>query len=100
MIRLMSAKRPTLHDVEAHVRSAMRRLYRQRNIVMHGGSTNTLARDATLRTCAPLVGAGLDRITHARIARSESALQLSERAQLSLTLVGSVGGPEITDLLG
>ncbi|MGV2903976.1 integrase [Microbacterium sp. AGC62] len=99
MIRLMVAKRHTLHDVEAHVRSAMRRLYRQRNIVMHGGSTDTLARDATLRTCAPLVGAGLDRITHARIARSESALQLAERAQLSLTLVGTPGGPEVDNLL-
>ncbi|QNA91396.1 MULTISPECIES: integrase [unclassified Microbacterium] len=99
MTRLMTAKRHTLHDVEAHVRGAMRRLYRQRNIVMHGGSTDTLARDATLRTCAPLVGAGLDRITHARIAHSESALQLAERAQLSLALVGAPGGPEVANLL-
>lgn len=100
MTRLMAAERVTLKDVEAHVRSAMRRLYRQRNIVMHGGSTDTLAREATLRTCAPLVGAGLDRIAHARISRSESALQLAERAQLSLDLVGTPGGPGVTNLLG
>ncbi|MBS1895813.1 MAG: integrase [Actinobacteria bacterium] len=99
MVRLMDAQRPTLKDVEAHVRSAMRRLYRQRNIVMHGGSTDTLARDAALRTCAPLVGAGLDRIAHSRISRSESALQLAERAQLSLDLVGTAGGPSVTALL-
>jgi hypothetical protein len=35
-----------------------------RNVVLHGGSTSSIALDATLRTVAPLVGAGLDRIVH------------------------------------
>lgn len=99
MIRLMGAQGPTLRDVESHVRSAMRRLYRQRNIVMHGGSTAALTRDATLRTCAPLLGAGLDRIAHATISRSVNPLQVAERAKLSIDLVGKDGGPDVADLL-
>ena len=99
MSGLVAAPKATLRDVEAHVRSAMRRLYRQRNIVMHGGSTGTLTRDATLRTAAPLVGAGLDRIAHASANSTGTALELADRAYLSLELVGSPGGTKITELL-
>lgn len=99
MSKLMSDPRATLRDVESHVRSAMRRLYRQRNIVMHGGSTGTLTLESTLRTCAPLVGAALDRITHARLADEVDALQLSTRAQLGFELLAGDVPIHVVDLL-
>ncbi|GAB3181008.1 hypothetical protein [Streptomyces incanus] len=54
-----------LAEVNHAFRIAMRRLYRTRNIVLHGGATQGVALDASLRTAAPLLGAGLDRIVHA-----------------------------------
>lgn len=99
MAKLMKDPRSTLGDVEAHVRSAMRRLYRQRNIVMHGGSTETVTLEATLRTCAPLVGAGLDRIAHARLADGVGALQLATKARMGFDLLRSETPVHVVDLL-
>jgi hypothetical protein len=99
MEKLMAAPKATLRDVEAHVTTAMRRLYRQRNIVMHGGSTGTLTLEATLRTCAPLAGAALDRITHARLTDGIGALQLVTRAQLGIARLTSDDPIHVVDLL-
>ena len=65
MTALVAAPRQSLLGVRAVAEGSLRRLYRQRNIVLHGGSTESVALDAALRTAAPLVGAGLDRIAHA-----------------------------------
>jgi hypothetical protein len=65
---LVASPQRSLLGVRAAVEGTLRRLYRQRNIVLHGGSTQAVALDATLRTSAPLVGAGLDRIAHAYLA--------------------------------
>ena len=99
MKKLMTAPRATLRDVEAHVATAMRRLYRQRNIVMHGGSIATLTLESTLRTCAPLVGAALDRITHARLTDGVGSLQLATRAQLGMDRLGGDVPVHVVDLL-
>jgi hypothetical protein len=80
-------------------RSGMRRLYRQRNIVLHGGSPQAVALDPTLRTAAPLVGAGLDRIAHAYLADRVLPLTLAAKAELRLALVGAQDAPPVTDLL-
>jgi hypothetical protein len=53
---------------------------------------------ATLRTCAPLVGAGLDRIAHAYLAARVLSLTLATRAETQLALAGSKGTTQITDL--
>ncbi|MDX6420952.1 MAG: hypothetical protein QOG28_5572, partial [Trebonia sp.] len=68
MSALVASPQRSLLGVRTTVEGTLRRLYRQRNIVLHGGSTQAVALDATLRTCAPLVGAGLDRIAHAYLA--------------------------------
>lgn len=99
MKKLVASQRPTLRDIQDHMRTAMRRLYRQRNIVMHGGATSALALEATLRTSAPLVGAGLDRITHAALTDDVDPLALADRAHLRLALAGSPDGAHIVDLL-
>ncbi|PRW63337.1 integrase [Actinopolyspora mortivallis] len=76
-----------------------RRLYRQRNIVLHGGDTTAIALSATLRSSPPLVGAGLDRIVHAWLGNGTGPLELAARAENALTLVGDPDGPDVTELL-
>jgi hypothetical protein len=99
MIGVINEPRETLGVVRGHVTAAIRRLYRQRNIMVHGGATESLARDVTLRTAAPLAAAGLDRIVHANLADGEAPLDVAERAIVRLGMVGRDGGPHIVDLL-
>ncbi|MGW6206818.1 hypothetical protein ACWF9B_24645 [Streptomyces sp. NPDC055089] len=44
-----------LNEVYHAFRIVMRRLYRTRNIILHGGATQGVALDASLRTAAPLL---------------------------------------------
>lgn len=97
--QLLLAPRPTLREVEQHMRRATRRLYRHRNLLMHGGATDVVSLPMTLRTIAPLLGAGLDRLTHAHLTSGRSALDLAARARTSLDLVGSPDGRDLPDLL-
>jgi hypothetical protein len=90
----------TLHDIESHAAAAFRRLYRQRNMVLHGGKTDAVALRASLRTAAPLVGAGMDRIAHAWFVDRVMPLELAARARIRLALVGSSEGVGCVDLLG
>lgn len=99
MKKLVQNERATLRDVEKHVTSAMRRFYRHRNIVMHGGATSVPTLAMALRTAAPLVGAGLDRITHSDITKNIDPLMLATRARMNLDLVGGPDGRPLTDLL-
>ena len=99
MAATLDAPRSTLRVVSGHVAATIRRLYRQRNIVLHGGTTGAIARDVTLRTAAPLVGAGLDRIVHAQLADGVKPLEVAERALLGLALVGGDDGAHVVDLL-
>ena len=92
--------RQVLAAVQKYATLAILRLYRQRNLVLHGGKTDAVALRAGLRTAAPIVGAGIDRIVHANYVDGISPLQLVARAQLALATVGTLGGPPITDLLG
>ena len=99
MTALVASPQRSLLGVRAAVEGTLRRLYRQRNIVLHGGSTQAVALDATLRTCAPLVGAGLDRIAHAYLADRVLPLALAARAETRLALADPKGTAQITDLL-
>jgi hypothetical protein len=99
MSALVASPQRSLLGVRTTVEGTLRRLYRQRNIVLHGGSTQAVALDATLRTCAPLVGAGLDRIAHAYLADRVLPLTLAARAETRLALAGPKGTAQITDLL-
>jgi hypothetical protein len=99
MTALVASPQRSLLGVRAVVDGTLRRLYRQRNIVLHGGSTQAVALDATLRTCAPLVGAGLDRIAHAYLSDRVLPLALAARAETRLALAGPKGTAQITDLL-
>ncbi|MDP7738709.1 integrase [Mycobacterium paragordonae] len=99
MKALVDAPKDTLGDVNRHMRTAFRRLYRQRNILMHGGTTGSIALPTALRTAAPLIGAGLDRLTHAVLTEGISPLQLAARAQLNIDLLGGDDARHLVDLL-
>lgn len=81
------------------MRAALRRFYRQRNILMHGGTTGSIALQTALRTAAPLIGAGLDRVVHAALTEGVDALQLAARARLNIDLLGGDDARHVVDLL-
>lgn len=98
---IVSEPKKVLGRVATYVEEALRRLYRQRNMVLHAGKTDSVAMPAVLRTAPPLVGAGLDRLVHDALAKGQSdPLHLVARARSALHMCGKAGGPETWDLLG
>jgi hypothetical protein len=97
--KLLAHPHGVLRDIENHIRSTFRRLYRQRNLVLHWGTTDAVALRASLRTTAHLVGAGMDRITHASFVDGVEPLELAARARWRLDTVGT-RGTSCVDLLG
>ena len=89
-----------LGRVRGYFRDAFRRLYNQRNLVMHSGRFDSVALPAAMRTMPALVGAAVDRIVHGLAHHQPtSPLSLAARAGNQLDLVGSSGAPSITRLL-
>jgi hypothetical protein len=99
MKRLLRHSASVLNDVRSHVRESLGRLYRQRNLVLHGGRTRGVALEATLRTVAPLVGAGADRLIHAYLTAKTDPLETAARAEFELQRAGVPGSPSVTALL-
>jgi len=100
MRNVLSEPYATLHNIQGHATSALLRLYRQRNLVLHWGKTDAVALRASLRTAAPLVGAGMDRIAHAWFVERIRPLELAARARVALAVVGTRPGTNCLDLLG
>jgi hypothetical protein len=96
---VLSAPHERLHDIQSHATRALLRLYRQRNLVLHWGKTDAVALRASLRTAAPLVGAGMDRIAHAWFVQKIRPLELAARARMALAVIGSRPGSSCLDLL-
>ncbi|MEU4407527.1 hypothetical protein AB0F88_23630 [Streptosporangium sp. NPDC023963] len=96
---LLADERRVLDRVRFYVEVSLRRLYRCRNIVLHGGSTGGVALPAALRVTAPLVGAALDRLTHAHLVTRVSPIALASRAETALRMVGDDLGSDLCDLL-
>jgi len=99
MTEVLAAPMKVLLDVQGHAARVFRRLYRQRNLVLHSGRIRAVALDATLRGAAPLIGAGLDRIAHAWFIESTTAAEIAARAKARLELVGTPRGRELLELL-
>jgi hypothetical protein len=98
MTTLLKEPRRRLRDVEAHLSYCLRRLYRHRNMVLHWGRTDAVGLRACLRTAAPVVGAGLDRIAHAWFVEKCHPLELAARARIRLDTLASSGRSPV-DLL-
>lgn len=91
--------RTRLRDIESHVVVTLRRLYRQRNLILHGGKTNAVALNTCLRTSAPLIGAGMDRIAHAWFVDGVHPVELAAKARIGIDLVDEPGARSVVDLL-
>jgi len=90
----------TLGRIRGYASEAFRRLYRQRNLVLHSGDRESVALRPVLRTVPPLVGAGIDRIVHAALdSPPQRAVDLVARASTEIALVGTSEGTHIVDLL-
>jgi hypothetical protein len=96
---LLATPKSALRDIEQYAARALRRLYRQRNLVLHWGRMNAVCLRAALRTSAPLIGAGVDRIAHTWFTSKISPLELSARAKIRLELLGTSGGVSPIELL-
>lgn len=96
----VAAPPEVLRRVRGYTASAFRRLYTQRNLVMHAGTFHSRSLRTTLRTLPPLVGAGLDRIAWAAQCDPPlSAVDLAARAEVEIEMVGKPGGRWLTALL-
>lgn len=99
MLELIKDKTGTLKAVRRQMEQAFRRLYRNRNIVVHGGAASAQTLAVAVRTTAPLVGAVLDRLVHAQLTDGVEPLSLAARAELSLKKVDLGSGPPVHSLL-
>jgi hypothetical protein len=78
--KLLASPQQALAAIEQHVATSLHRMYRQRNLVLHWGRMDAVCLRAALRTAAPLIGAGVDRIAHAWFKDGTSPLELCARA--------------------
>ena len=99
-VRKMLAEPSTeLKTVRDTIAEAFHRLYRQRNLVLHGGRLDSVTMKASLRTVSKLAGAGMDRITHGHYVQSVRPLELVARANLSIALISKERALDCVDLL-
>ena len=99
MEKVFRSPRSELMAVRDRAGDALRRLYRQRNLVVHGGQTPGFGLASALRTAAPLVGAGLDRVTHAALVTGAAPLEIAARAQMEIERADTTTAPPLTGLL-
>lgn len=97
--KLLSNPNPELAIIKDSISDSFHRLYRQRNLILHGGRLDSVALTASLRTVAKLAGAGMDRITHGHYMQGLKPLELVAKANLSLALASANQAIDCTDLL-
>ncbi len=96
---LLADPHSVLRDIQHHASSVFRRLYKNRNLVLHWGKTDAISLRPGLRTAAPLVGAGMDRVAHAWFVSQTPPHELAARATIRLALVGFSSSHGPLDLL-
>ncbi len=97
---LVTAPAATMSRVQGYYAEAFRRLYMQRNLLLHGGRFDSVALPATMRTLPPLVGAGLDRLVHGALQTPQAGpFDLAARAELELGFLGKADARALHRLL-
>lgn len=97
--KLLANPGPELQTIREAVGEAFHRLYRQRNLILHGTRLDSVALTASLRTVARLAGAGMDRVTHGHYVQHLKPLELVAKANLALALVSRECPLACVDLL-
>jgi len=99
MRSLLTHPAGVLGDVERHVIRSIRRLYRVRNLILHGGMTDAEALPMALRAAAPLVSAGVDRVVRAQLLDAVSPIELVARARIAIETSDAFSPGAFADLL-
>lgn len=84
--QLLSNPGPELQGIRESIGDAFHRLYRQRNLILHGARLDSVVLAASLRTVSKLAGAGMDRITHGHYVQKLRPLELVAKANLAIAL--------------
>ncbi|MDR5819788.1 hypothetical protein [Caballeronia sp. LZ043] len=87
MRKLLLNPQPEWQTIKELIAESFHRLYRQRNLILHGGRLDSVALDASLRTVAKLAGAGMDRITHGHYEQGLRPLELVAKATMALAVI-------------
>lgn len=99
MQQLMAKPAETMRRINQYLECALKRLYRLRNLVAHGGRTDSIVLEAGVRAAAPLIGAAFDRIHHSSLSHNLSPVELIARAQYRLALVDPTQPAKLANLL-
>ena len=97
--KLLNDPSREMTTVKDAIADTFHRLYRQRNLILHGGRLDSVTLKASLRTVAKLAGAGIDRITHGHYVQAFRPLELVARANLSIALINKQTALSCVDLL-
>ncbi|MDR5756646.1 integrase [Caballeronia sp. LZ035] len=99
MRKLLLNPHPELQTIKELIAESFHRLYRQRNLILHGGRLDSVALHASLRTVAKLAGAGMDRITHGHYEQGLRPLELVAKANMALAVIDKAAPLGCVDLL-
>ena len=99
MQQLISDPINTLRRINQYIECALKRLYRLRNLVAHGGRTDSIVLEAGVRAAAPMVGAAFDRIHHASISSKLEPVELIAKAQSRIFLLDPTQPKRLLSLL-
>jgi hypothetical protein len=89
-----------LAELQRSVSQAFHRLYRQRNHILHGGITSSIALPPTLRTAARLAGEGMDRVARGLYVDNLKPLELAARAKIAVAMADVSMSTDLVSLLG
>lgn len=99
MRKLFLNPKVELDIIRELISDAFHRLYRQRNLILHGGKLDSVALTPGLRTVAKLAGAGMDRVTHGHYVQNLQPLELVAKANIALALVDAANPLVCVELL-
>ena len=99
MVQLLSDPVNTIKRINLYIECALKRLYRLRNLVAHGGRTDSIVLEAGVRVAAPLIGAAFDRIHHASTSQNLSPVELIARSQLNIALLDPTQPARLANIL-
>ncbi len=87
MRKILANPHSSLLEIKEELAEALHRLYRQRNLILHGAKLDGVSLTASLRTVSRIVGAGMDRITHGEYVGKMRPLELVALANQSLSMI-------------
>lgn len=99
MQKLFQNPKVGLDIIREVISDSFHRLYRQRNLILHGGKLDSVTLTPGLRTVAKLAGAGMDRVTHGHYVQYLKPLDLVAKANVALALVDAANPLACVELL-